>query len=194
MAELKRLSDTISDLDVRVKETEDILYQKMLCIPNVPNEKVIHGETDEDNKEVRKWGEVPKFDFEAKAHWDIGTDLNILDFASIYYILFPNTFFIFHPDYVSINYFYPVKPDVTIWTHEMYYDKSKFSPDESIRENQLNKRFIFTNDVVFDNEDFLIAEKVQCGIKAEIDAYHTIGKDEGLVYFFQTSIDKYVKG
>ena len=121
-------------------------------------------------------------------------NLNILDFASIYYILFPNTFFIFHPDYVSINYFYPVKPDVTIWTHEMYYDKSKFSPDESIRENQLNKRFIFTNDVVFDNEDFLIAEKVQCGIKAEIDAYHTIGKDEGLVYFFQTSIDKYVKG
>lgn len=87
-----------------------------------------------------------------------------------------------------------MKPDVTIWTHEMYYDKSKFSPDESIRENQLNKRFIFTNDVVFDNEDFLIAEKVQCGIKAEIDAYHTIGKDEGLVYFFQTSIDKYVKG
>ncbi len=80
MAELKRLSDTISDLDVRVKETEDILYQKMLCIPNVPNEKVIYGETDEDNKEVRKWGEVPKFDFEAKAHWDIGTDLNILDF------------------------------------------------------------------------------------------------------------------
>lgn len=61
-------------------------------------------------------------------------NLNILDFASIYYILFPNTFFIFHPDYVSINYFYPVKPDVTIWTHEMYYDKSKFSPDESIRE------------------------------------------------------------
>ena len=80
MVELKRLSDAISDLDVRVKETEDILYQKMLCIPNVPNEKVIHGETDEDNKEVRKWGEVPKFDFEAKAHWDIGTDLNILDF------------------------------------------------------------------------------------------------------------------
>ena len=80
MAELKQLSDTISDLDVRVKETEDILYEKMLCIPNVPNEKVIHGETDEDNKEVRQWGEVPKFDFEAKAHWDIGTDLNILDF------------------------------------------------------------------------------------------------------------------
>ncbi len=80
MKELKSLSDEIASLDVQVKETEDTLYQKMLCIPNVPHERVIHGENDEDNKEIRKWGEVPKFDFEAKAHWDIGTDLDILDF------------------------------------------------------------------------------------------------------------------
>ncbi len=79
MKELKSLSDEIASLDVQVKETEDTLYQKMLCIPNVPHERVIHGENDEDNKEIRKWGEVPKFDFEAKAHWDIGTDLDILD-------------------------------------------------------------------------------------------------------------------
>ena len=124
---------------------------------------------------------------------DPSKKLNILDFASIYYIFFPNTFFIFHPDYVSINYFYPLKPDETIWVHEMYYDKNKFSEDEMNLENQLSKRFIFTNDVVFDNEYFLIAEKVQCGIKTGVDKYHTIGKEEGLVYFFQCSIDEYTK-
>lgn len=59
MKELKSLSDEIASLDVQVKETEDTLYQKMLCIPNVPHERVIHGENDEDNKEIRKWGEVP---------------------------------------------------------------------------------------------------------------------------------------
>lgn len=80
MQELKRLSDEIAALDVQVRDTEEELLDKMMRIPNVPNEKVIHGETDEDNKQIRTWGEVPKFEFEPKAHWDIGTNLNILDF------------------------------------------------------------------------------------------------------------------
>lgn len=80
MKELKELSDEIAALDVEVKEVEEELLAKMMRIPNVPNENVIRGETDEDNKEIRKWGEVPNFDFEAKAHWDIGTNLGILDF------------------------------------------------------------------------------------------------------------------
>lgn len=80
MQELKHLSDEIAGLDVQVKDTEEQLLDKMMRIPNVPNEKVIHGETDEDNKQIRTWGEVPKFEFEPKAHWDIGTNLNILDF------------------------------------------------------------------------------------------------------------------
>ncbi|MDO4792867.1 MAG: serine--tRNA ligase [Filifactor alocis] len=80
MQELKNLSDEIAGLDVQVKDTEDELLDKMMRIPNVPNENVIHGESDEDNKEIRTWGEVPKFEFEPKAHWDIGTNLNILDF------------------------------------------------------------------------------------------------------------------
>ncbi|WP_090143227.1 aromatic ring-hydroxylating dioxygenase subunit alpha [Limnohabitans sp. DM1] len=45
----------------------------------------------------------------------------ILDYASVYYALFPQTFFIMHPDYVSINMFYPETPDRSIWTHEMLY-------------------------------------------------------------------------
>ena len=41
-------------------------------IPNVPHPDVPQGTTDEDNVEIRQWGETPKFDFEGKAHWDIG--------------------------------------------------------------------------------------------------------------------------
>ena len=52
----------------------------MLTIPNIPNETVPQGDTDEDNVEIRKWGEPTKFDFEPKAHWDIGENLDILDF------------------------------------------------------------------------------------------------------------------
>src|SRR3712207_4417995 len=52
----------------------------MLRIPNIPNPAVPDGETDEDNVEIRRWGDQTKFDFNPKAHWDLGTDLNILDF------------------------------------------------------------------------------------------------------------------
>lgn len=80
MDELKNLADRIKALDEKVKSVEDELGQKMLGIPNVPNENVPVGTTDEDNVEVRKFGEPTKFNFEAKAHWDVGTNLDILDF------------------------------------------------------------------------------------------------------------------
>ena len=82
MARLKELSEQIKNLDDKVKEVEEDLFQKLLRIPNVPHPDVPTGDTDEDNLEVRKWGEPTAFDFEAKAHWDIGTDLNILDFEA----------------------------------------------------------------------------------------------------------------
>ncbi len=82
MAQLKELSDGIKALDEEVKAVETELFNKMLAIPNVPNENVRKGDTDEDNLEVRTWGEPTKFDFEAKAHWDVGTDLGILDFET----------------------------------------------------------------------------------------------------------------
>ena len=82
MAELKKLSDQIGVLDSEVKAVESALHTKMLQIPNVPNPNVPKGDTDEDNVPVRFWGEPTKFDFEAKAHWDVGTDLDILDFEA----------------------------------------------------------------------------------------------------------------
>ncbi len=79
-ADLKELSYEIKGLDGQLREVEDKLKYRLLRIPNVPNPDVPQGETDEDNVEIRRWGEPTKFDFEHKAHWDIGTDLDILDF------------------------------------------------------------------------------------------------------------------
>ncbi|MEG0250940.1 MAG: serine--tRNA ligase [Peptostreptococcus sp.] len=79
-AELKKLSDSIKGFDVELKEVEDKLRYRLLRIPNVPNPDVPQGETDEDNVEIRRWGEPTKFDFDYKAHWDVGTGLDILDF------------------------------------------------------------------------------------------------------------------
>lgn len=77
--EMKELSAKTKDLEAKGKELDDQLYNMMLSIPNIPNPTVPDGDSDEDNVEIRRWGEVTKFDFEAKAHWDIGEDLDILD-------------------------------------------------------------------------------------------------------------------
>lgn len=79
-AEMKELSGEIKELDAKVGEIDEKLRDFMLRIPNIPSEKSPIGTDDSDNVEVRRWSEPRKFDFEAKAHWDIGTELDILDF------------------------------------------------------------------------------------------------------------------
>ena len=79
MAEMKELAAQVKDLDTELKDVEADIKTIILTIPNIPNEKVPYGRDDSDNFEMRKFCEPTKFDFEPKAHWDIGTDLNILD-------------------------------------------------------------------------------------------------------------------
>ena len=79
---LKELSDNIKALDEKVKKVQEELQYRLLRIPNVPNANVPQGDTDEDNVEIRKWGEPRNFDFDSKAHWDLGTDLGILNFET----------------------------------------------------------------------------------------------------------------
>ena len=79
---LKELSEKIKGLDEKVKKVQEELQYRLLRIPNVPNVNVPQGDTDEDNVEIRKWGEPKQFDFDFKAHWDIGTNLGILDFET----------------------------------------------------------------------------------------------------------------
>jgi seryl-tRNA synthetase len=79
LEEMKTLSDKIKDLDAKVKEVDVELDAWMLTIPNIPHPSVPQGKTDEDNVEIRKFGEPTKFNFEPKAHWDLGADLGIID-------------------------------------------------------------------------------------------------------------------
>ena len=80
MAEMKELSDKIKALDSELSEVEANLQNALLNVPNTPNPDVQVGEDDTTNVEIRKWGTPREFDFENKAHWDVGTDLGILDF------------------------------------------------------------------------------------------------------------------
>lgn len=78
-AEMKTLSSKIKELDVKLAAVEEDLKQVLLSIPNVPHADVPEGVDDKDNVERRRFGVVTAFDFEPKAHWDIGEELNILD-------------------------------------------------------------------------------------------------------------------
>ena len=77
--EMKELSEKIKEMDSSLNEIDEELKFNLLRIPNIPNETAPVSLNEEDNKEVRKWGEIREFNFEPKAHWDIGKDLNILD-------------------------------------------------------------------------------------------------------------------
>ncbi len=78
-AQMKEISEKIKELDAKTREVEDELNRMMLTIPNIPSDDVPDGDTDEDNIEIRKFGEPKDFGFEPKAHWDLGKDLGILD-------------------------------------------------------------------------------------------------------------------
>ncbi|MCR3758862.1 serine--tRNA ligase [Clostridium felsineum] len=80
LAEMKKISDDIKGIDAKVSGIDEKIEYIMLRIPNIPNPSVPEGKSDEDNIEIRKWGEPKKFDFDFKAHWDIGTNLGLLDF------------------------------------------------------------------------------------------------------------------
>ncbi|RMA96924.1 serine--tRNA ligase [Priestia megaterium] len=80
IVEMREVGDRVKQLDEELRSVEEELELLLLSIPNVPHESTPVGETEDDNAEVRKWGEIKQFDFEPKPHWDLGTDLNILDF------------------------------------------------------------------------------------------------------------------
>lgn len=79
MAEMKQMSEEVKALDARRTEVENALHDALLGVPNVPADQVPEGADDTCNPEVRRWGEPTQFDFEPKAHWDIGKELGVLD-------------------------------------------------------------------------------------------------------------------
>lgn len=81
MGEAEEVSEAIRNSEKPLAEIEARFEAFMLSLPNLPNESVAIGKSAEDNKEIRRWGELPEFDFEPKNHWDIGEELGILDFV-----------------------------------------------------------------------------------------------------------------
>ncbi len=80
IAEMRRVGDRIKALDGQVREAEAELERFALQIPNLPDASTPDGTTEEENVIVREWGEPRHFDFEPKPHWEIGVNLDIIDF------------------------------------------------------------------------------------------------------------------
>lgn len=79
MTQLKQLSDQIKEKDAQLSELEEKQRDLLLTLPNIPAADVPLGKDDTENKELRRWHEPTQFDFEPKAHWDLGKELGILD-------------------------------------------------------------------------------------------------------------------
>src|SRR5690348_6200701 len=79
IAEMKQVSERIKQSDERIAALDAKQRELLLTIPNVPHSSVPVGASAADNKEVRRWGTPPKFDFQPKPHWEVGERAGILD-------------------------------------------------------------------------------------------------------------------
>jgi seryl-tRNA synthetase len=77
--EVRLIGDRIVVLVEKAKAADDLFRELMVGVPNIPHESVPVGKSADDNVEVRRWGQPRQFDFPPKAHWDLGTELKILD-------------------------------------------------------------------------------------------------------------------
>ena len=80
IAEMRTVNERIKQKDEEVKALDNRIQDMLLCIPNIPHASVPDGRSEEENVVVDTWGTPRQFDFAPKAHWDIGVDLDILDF------------------------------------------------------------------------------------------------------------------
>ena len=80
MHEGEEVSEAIRVSESPLADLEARFERLMLTLPNLPHPSVKVGKNETDNKEVRRWGDAPRFDFTPRNHWEIGEDLGILDF------------------------------------------------------------------------------------------------------------------
>lgn len=80
IARMRQVGDEIKALDEELRDVEEKFTHMMMRIPNIPHDSVPVGDTEDDNVTHRTWGETPTFEYEPKAHWDIVTDLKLVDF------------------------------------------------------------------------------------------------------------------
>ncbi|MFC3932394.1 serine--tRNA ligase [Streptococcus dentapri] len=79
IAEMQQVSADIKAIDKELADTDDAVNTILVGLPNTPADDVPVGVDENDNIEVRRWGTAQNFNFDVKAHWDLGEDLNILD-------------------------------------------------------------------------------------------------------------------
>ena len=79
LTDLKKLSTQIKEADEKIAELDATQRELLLTIPNIPHSSVPVGTSAADNKEVRRWGTPPEFDFAPKPHWEVGERTDILD-------------------------------------------------------------------------------------------------------------------
>ena len=77
---MRQVGDDIKALDAELNEVEDNFKYMMMRLPNIPHESVPVGDDEDANVEEYTWGELPQFDFDVQAHWDLVANLNIVDF------------------------------------------------------------------------------------------------------------------
>ncbi len=80
--EMRLVSSRIKELDGELSKTQDTLGDIVMSIPNLCHDSVPLGKDDTDNEEIRRWGDIPKFSFSPRPHWEIGEQLDILDFET----------------------------------------------------------------------------------------------------------------
>ena len=78
--EMRRVGQRIAELEQEARELDEQVHEILLGLPNLPRPNVPPGLSEEDNVEVRTWGDIPSFDFEPVPHWDLGERLGIIDF------------------------------------------------------------------------------------------------------------------
>ena len=78
--EMRRVGESVSRLEQLVRDNEERINSILLGLPNMPLPGVPTGKSEEDNTEVRSWGEIPNFDFTPIPHWDLGERLGLIDF------------------------------------------------------------------------------------------------------------------
>lgn len=79
ISEMREVSDRIKSIDEEIRGLDMEINDIILSIPNIPHDSIPVGPSEEDNVEIRRWGEIPQFDFEVKAHWELGQELDILN-------------------------------------------------------------------------------------------------------------------
>ena len=82
IAEMRAVSERIKVLDSDLAAIEEALQEIILTIPNLCDDSVPEGRDEQDNIEIKRWGQIPEFSFTPQAHWDLGEQLGILDFET----------------------------------------------------------------------------------------------------------------